>query len=78
VLKKNYVISCEDDYSRKISSEWAERKISIDVIDVLEYYIIDNGKPENVMHDNGKQFTSNIFRCFIQRNNIKDKFIIAR
>ena len=30
------------------------------------------------MHDNGKQFTSKIFRNFLQRNNIKDKSIPAR
>jgi len=73
--QKNYFISCEDDCSRKIASEWTERKRSIDV---LEDYIIENGKPEKVMHDNGKQFTSKIFRRFLQRNNIKDKSIPAR
>ena len=45
---------------------------------VLEEYIVENGKPEKVMHDNGKQFTSKIFRHFLQRNNIKDKSIPAR
>jgi putative transposase len=76
--QKNYFISCEDDCSRKITSEWSERKRSIDVIDVLEDYIVENGKPNKVMHDNGKQFTSKIFRHFLQRNNIKDKSIPAR
>jgi transposase InsO family protein len=76
--QKNYFISCEDDYSKKIASKWTERKRSIDVLDVLEDYIIENGKPENVMHDNGRQFTSKIFRRFLQRNNIKDKSIPAR
>ncbi|HSA77103.1 MAG TPA: hypothetical protein VLE02_06125 [Nitrosarchaeum sp.] len=47
-------------------------------MDVLEDYIVENGKPEKVMHDNGKQFTSKIFRHFLQRNNIKDKSIPAR
>ena len=45
---------------------------------VLEDYIVENGKPEKIMHDNGKQFTSKIFRHFLQRNNIKDKAIPAR
>ena len=76
--QKNYFISCEDDCSRKVASEWSERKRSIDVLDVLEDYIIENGKPEKVLHDNGKQFTSRIFRNFIQRNNIKDKSIPVR
>lgn len=49
--QKNYFISCEDDCSsRKVASEWSERKRSIDVLDVLEDYIVENGKPEKVMH----------------------------
>jgi putative transposase len=55
-----------------------ERKKSIDVLDVLEDYILENGKPKKILHDNGKQFTSKIFRCLLQRNNIKDKSIPAR
>jgi transposase InsO family protein len=77
-VQKNYFISCEDDCSRKVTSEWSERKRSIDVLDVLEDYIVENGKPEKVMHDNGKQFTSKIFRRFLKKNNIKDKSIPAR
>ena len=76
--QKNYFISCEDDCSRKVVSEWLDRKRSIDVLQVLEDYIVDNGKPEKVMHDNGKQFTSKMFRRFLQCNNIKDKPIPAR
>ena len=76
--QKNYFISCEDDCSRKVTSEWSERKRSVDVLQVLEDYIVENSKPEKVMHDNGKQFTSKIFRHFLQRNNIKDKAIPAR
>ena len=34
-----------------------------------------NGKPEKVMHDNGKQFTSKMFRHFVVHNQIKDKQI---
>src|SRR5581483_11832236 len=32
-----------------------------------------NGKPTKIMHDNGKQFTSSIFKRFLDHNNIKDK-----
>jgi len=32
-----------------------------------------NGKPKKIMHDNGKQFTSKIFKRFLEHNNIKDK-----
>ena len=46
---------------------------SIDVLDVLEEWIMINGKPKKIMHDNGKQFTSKIFKRFLEHNNIKDK-----
>src|SRR5678810_1159146 len=64
--------------SRKVASKWSERKRSVDVLDVLEDWIIMiNGKPEKVLHDNNeKQFTSNnIFRRFLIHNRIKDKRI---
>ena len=32
-----------------------------------------NGKPKKIMHDNGKQFTSKIFKRFLEHSNIKDK-----
>ena len=34
-----------------------------------------NGKPKKIMHYNGKQFTSRIFRHFLVHNQIKDKRI---
>jgi putative transposase len=71
--KRNYFISCLDDCSRKVASKWCERKRTIDVLDVLEEWIVINGKPKKVMRDNGKQFTSKIFKHFLEHNNIKDK-----
>jgi len=41
---------------------------SIDVLDVLEEWIMINGKPKKIMHDNGKQFTSKIFKHFLEHN----------
>jgi putative transposase len=73
--QRNYIISCLDDCSRKVTSKWSERKRSIDVLDVIEDWIMTNGKPKRIMHDNGKQFTSNIFRHFLVHNRIKDKRI---
>ena len=70
-----YIISCLDDCSRKVASKWSERKRSVDVLNVLEEWIIINGKPKKIMHDNGKQFTSKIFRRFLVHNQIKDKQI---
>jgi len=72
---RNYIISCIDDCSRKVASKYSERKRSIDVLDVLEEWIMINGKVKKIMHDNGKQFTSKIFKRFLEHNNIKDKRI---
>ena len=76
--QRNYIISCLDDCSRKVASKWSERKRSVAVLDVLEDWIVINGKPDRVMHDNGKQFASNIFRHFLVHNQIKDKQIPNR
>lgn len=73
--ERNYIISCLDDCSRKVASRWSERKRSVDVLNVLEDWIMVNDKPHKVMHDNGKQFTSRIFRRFLVHNHIKDKRI---
>ncbi|MGB0026262.1 MAG: DDE-type integrase/transposase/recombinase, partial [Nitrososphaeraceae archaeon] len=76
--QRNYISSCLDDCSRKVASKWSERKRSVDVLNVLEEWIILNGKPKKIMHDNGKQFTSKIFRRFLVHNQIKDKRIPNR
>jgi len=73
--QRNYIISCLDDCSRKVASIWSERKRSVDILSVLEDWIMVNGKPKKVMHDNGKQFTSNIFKRFLFHDHIKDKRI---
>jgi putative transposase len=73
--ERNYIISCLDDCSRKVASRWSQRKRSVDVLNILEDWIMVNGKPDRVMHDNGKQFTSRIFKHFLVRNHIKDKRI---
>ena len=43
--ERNYIISCLDDCSRKIASRWSDRKRSVDVLNVLEDWIINNGRP---------------------------------
>jgi transposase InsO family protein len=60
---------------RLLASGLKERKRSTDILNVLEEWIITNGKPKKVMHDNGKQFTSKIFKHFLEHNDIKDKSI---
>jgi len=74
---KNYIISCIDDCTRKAASRWTERKRSKDVLDVLQDWIRTNGKPKKVMHDNGRQFTSRLFKRYLRKNDIKDKSIPA-
>ena len=71
--QRNYIISCLDDCSRKVASNWSKRKRTVDALDVLEEWIMVNGKPKKIMHDNGKQFTSRIFKHFLEHNHIKDK-----
>ena len=63
--RRNYFIICLDDCSRKVASKWSERKRTMDILDVLEEWIVINGKPKKVMRDNGKQFTSKTFRRFL-------------
>ena len=51
-----------------------EKEESVDVLDILEDYLVENGnKPNKVMHDNGKQFTSKKFKHFMKKNKIRDK-----
>ena len=47
--ERNYFISCLDEYSRNVASKWCERKRTIDVLNVLEGWKSDNGKPKKVM-----------------------------
>lgn len=49
-----------------------EKEECVDVLDILEDYIVENGKPEKIMHDNGKQFTSKIFKRFLKKNKIRE------
>jgi hypothetical protein len=48
---RNYIISCIDYCSRKAASRWLERKRSTDVLNILEEWIMDNGKPKKVLYD---------------------------
>ena len=70
--ERNYIINCLDDCFRKVVSRWSERKRSVDVLNVLEDWIMTNDKPRKIMHDNGKQFTSRIFGHFLVHNQIKE------
>src|SRR6185312_15868535 len=70
-----YIFSCLDDCSRKVASKWSERKRSVDLLNVIEDWIIINDKPRRIMHANGKQFTSIIFKRLLVHNHISGKLI---
>ncbi len=72
---KQYFTHCIDDCSRKVVSEWVNRRSTNESLMVLKEWITQNGKPKKVMHDGGKQFVSKRFQEFLQDNNIKDKQI---
>ena len=72
---KNYFIHVIDDCSRKVVSKWCNRRTSREALSVLIQWIEINGKPTRVMHDGGREFTSNEFKKFLNTNVIKDKQI---
>ena len=73
---KHYFIHAIDDCSRKeVVSKWCERRSSQEAVSVLKEWIGLHGKPMKVMHDGGREFTSNDFKNFLIVNRIKDKQI---
>ena len=72
---KHYFIHAIDDCSRKVVSKWCERRSSQEAVSVLRKWIGLHGKPMKVMHDGGREFTSNDFKNFLIVNRIKDKQI---
>jgi transposase InsO family protein len=73
--EKQYLTHGIDDCSRKVVSEWVNRRSTEESLMVLKKWIAENGKPKKVMHDGGKQFVSKDFQKFLQDNDIKDKQI---
>jgi transposase InsO family protein len=72
---KHYFIHAIDDCSRKVVSKWCNRRTSEEALSVLKEWVELHGKPMKVMHDGGKEFTSNKFKNFLILNGIKDKQI---
>jgi hypothetical protein len=75
VQEERNSFNCKDDSSINISSEWSGRKSNVDTLDVIENYVVENGNCHKTMRDNGKQFTSNTFKRFIQRTTLKIIYI---
>jgi transposase InsO family protein len=72
---KHYFIHVIDDCSRKVVSKWCNRRSSEEALSVLKEWVKLHNKPMKVMHDGGKEFTSNKFKNFLILNGIKDKQI---
>jgi transposase len=72
---KHYFIHVIDDCSRKVVSKWCSRRNSEEAVSVLNEWIKLYGKPMKVMHDGGREFTSNKFKNYLIFNGIKDKQI---
>ncbi len=72
---KHYFIHAIDDCSRKVVSKWCNRRSSEEALLVLKEWVELHNKPMKVMHDGGKEFTSNKFKNFLSLNGIKDKQI---
>ena len=66
--KKNYLIHCLDDHSRKVLSHWTQRKSTREVIATLNEWVSRHDHPEAVLTDNGRQFTSKAFmQCLAEK-----------
>jgi transposase InsO family protein len=72
---KHYFIHVIDDCSRKVVSKWCNRRTSEESLSILKQWIELHGKPMKVMHNGGREFTSNKFKNFLFLNGIKDKQI---
>lgn len=72
---KHYFIHAIDDCSRKVVSKWCNRRTSEEALSVLKEWVELHNKPMKVMHDGGKEFTSNKFKNFLSLSGIKDKQI---
>ncbi len=72
---KHYFIHVIDDCSRKVVSKWCNRRNSEKALSVLKEWIELYGKPMKVMHDGGREFTSNKFKNYLVLNGIIDKQI---
>jgi transposase InsO family protein len=72
---KHYFVHAIDDCSRKVVSKWCNRRSSEEALSVLKECVELHSKRMKVMHDGGKEFTSNKFENFLDFNGIKHKHI---
>ncbi len=72
---KHYFIHVIDDCSRKVVGKWCNRRTSKKALSVLKEWIELYSKPMKMMHDDGREFTSNKFKNFLILDGIKDKQI---
>ena len=74
---KHYFIHVIDDCrSRKVVvSKWCNRRTSEKALSVFKEWIELHGKPMKLMHDGGREFTSNKFKNYLNFHRINDKQI---
>ncbi len=76
LTKQTLLYSCYiDDCSRKVVSKWYNRRTGEKALSVLKEWIELYGKPMKVIHNGGRESTSNKFKNFLILNGIKDKQI---
>ena len=68
---KHYFIHVIDDCSRKVVSKWCDRRTSEKALSVFKEWVELHGKPMKVMHDGGREFTSNKFKNYLRFHGIK-------
>lgn len=69
---KFYIIAIIDNCSRKIISIGVyKRQTAKNVVKTFKQAVQTHGKPDAVLSDNGRQFTSDLFRDFCESSDIK-------
>ena len=70
------ILNIIDDYSRECVGQVVDYSIgSQQVVRLLEQLIIERGKPEEIVCDNGPEFTSKIMSFWSRDNEVKLRFI---
>ena len=71
--KKNnkiYLLSLIDHFSKYAENFLINKKDETTVINKIKLFIQNNGKPDKILTDNGKEFTNKKFQKFCKKNKI--------
>ena len=61
--ERNYIKGCLDDCSRNVASRWSKRRGGS--VDYLEDWIMVNGRPDKIIHDNRCANSSKILQLIL-------------